>query len=96
MLKRGTKGVSKSNCSLRRMQLERGTSECKTRCVSECRVEGVSDVLAGDFGMEEHQGTSPEWPNMTTHRSWGEKEVSETYTALEGGSNIWRVLCGWC
>ena len=54
----------------------------------------VSDVLAEDRGMEEHQGTSPEWPNMTTHRSWGEKEVCETYTALEGGSNIWRVLCG--
>ena len=50
----------------------------------------VSDVLAEDFGMEEHQGTSPEWSNMTNHRSWGEKEVS----ALEGGSNIWRVLCG--
>ena len=45
MLKKGTKGVSKSNFSLRRMQLERGTSECKTRCVSECRVEGARSSI---------------------------------------------------
>ena len=94
----GPEGGVKEQLSLRRMQLEREGPVVSGR-LGVCR-NARSSIGWACWGPEAWRSTRALlqiWlllPILTTHRSWGEKEVSETYTALEGGSNIWRVLCG--